>query len=122
MAIKTSNETKKVINLEPNLAAALCYAPFVGWVAAIVLLVLEKDKEVKWHAIQALMLAIAIMIVASLLSATFVLVVLSPIVWVGGMVLQLILVVKTYQKEKYRLPVLAEWTDKVVAGSPAVKS
>lgn len=122
MATKISGESKKVINLEPNLAGALCYAPFIGWVAAIILLVLEKEKEVKWHAIQALMLAIAIMIVASLLSATVILVILTPMVWVGGMVLQLILVVKTYQKEKYRLPVLAEWTDKVMAGSPAVKS
>jgi hypothetical protein len=36
-------------NLAPNIASALCYIPFVGWIAAIVLFIVEKNQEVRWN-------------------------------------------------------------------------
>jgi len=113
MAVKTS-ENKPAAGLEPNMAAALCYAPFVGWVGAIILLVLSKEQTVRWHAVQALLFSVAIMVVISIMRATIILLILSPIVWVAAMIVQLVLVVKTYQGEKVKLPGLGEWTDRLV--------
>ena len=48
--------TDTTTNLSPNIASALCYVPFVGWVAAIVLLIVEKNSTVKWNAVQSLLL------------------------------------------------------------------
>ncbi len=101
-------------NINPNVASALCYIPVVGWIAAIVLFIVEKNPTVRWNAIQALLLTAALMIVGFILGATIVLVFFVPLVWVAGIVLNLILAVKSYQGNAMRLPLLASWADKVV--------
>lgn len=101
-------------NLSPNVAAAACYVPLVGWVPAVVLLLIEKNPAVKWHAVQALLLTGLIWVTVLVLGATLVLALLTPLVWVAGLVVQLVLAVKSYQGEKARLPGLAGWADKLV--------
>jgi uncharacterized membrane protein len=107
MAEKTST------GLDLNIASALCYAPFIGWVAGVVLLIVEKNKSVKWHALHGLLLSLAVGVVAWALALTFILAILSPFVWVAGMILQLVLAVKVYQGETMRLPLVSDWTDKI---------
>lgn len=102
MAVKNSNSTT---NLSPNIAGALCYVPFVGWIAAIVLLIVEKNSAVKWHAAQSLLLMGFLWALALVLGAT--------IVWVVGLVLQLVMAVKTYQGQAMKLPVLGGLADKI---------
>ena len=101
-------------NLSPNVASALCYVPFVGWIAAIVLLIVEKNSTVKWHAVQSLLLMAAVWVVSFTLGLTIVLALLVPAVWVAGLVVQLVLAVKAYQGGTVKLPLLGNWTDKVV--------
>jgi len=91
-------------NLPLNMASALCYVPVVGWIAAIVLLVVEKNAAVKWNAVQALFLMGIIWALAMAVS----------FVWVAGLVLQLVLAVKAYQGETVKLPILRGWTDKII--------
>lgn len=110
MASKTQNST----NLSPNIANALCYAPFIGWIAAVVLLIVEKNASVKWNAVQSLLLNVAIFVVNLALGATIVLALLTPAVWLAGLVLQLVLTVKAYQGSAIKLPLLSGWTDKVI--------
>jgi len=105
---------KGVINMEPNSAGALCYAPLIGPVAAIVFLLLEKNQAVRWHAVQALLLTIGMMVATSALRITIFLGVFIPIVWLAGLITQLVLVIKTYQGQKIRLPYLGEWSDKLL--------
>lgn len=111
MAVKNSASST---NLAPNLAGALCYVPFIGWVAAVVLLLIEKNRDVKWHAVQSLLLGVAVLVVAFVLGATVVLAILVPLIWVAGLVVQLFLAVKTYQGARVKLPILGSWTDKVL--------
>ena len=46
---------KSALGLPVNTMAALCYVPFVGWMAAIVVLMLEKDTDLRWQAVQSLL-------------------------------------------------------------------
>jgi len=107
MAEKTST------GLDLNMANALCYAPFIGWIAAIVLLIVEKNKAVKWHALHGLLVSLAIGVVAWVMGLTIVLLVLSPFIWVAGLILQLVLAVKAYQGQTMRLPLVSDWADKI---------
>jgi uncharacterized membrane protein len=111
MATKNGNTTT---NLSPNVASALCYIPFIGWVAAIVLFIVERNQTVKWNAAQAVLLTLALWALSFVFGATIVLAILVPLLMVAGLVLNLVLAVKAYQGSMVRLPVLADLTDKVV--------
>ena len=101
-------------NLAPNLASALCYIPFIGWVAAVVLFIVEKNTTVRWHAVQSVLLAAVLWVLSIALGATIILALLVPLVMIAGLIINLVLAVRTYQGSTVRLPLLADWTDKVV--------
>ncbi len=57
--------------ISPRTATMLCYIPFLGWIAAIVVLAAErfrKDRSVRFHAFQGLYLFVAWLIVHWVLS------------------------------------------------------
>lgn len=98
--------------LENNVAAALAYLPIV----AIIWLVLEpysKDKFIRFHAIQSLALAVATFAVSVVLSFIpilgWILLLFLPL---GIFVLAVICAVKAYQKEKFKLPWLGDFSEK----------
>ena len=107
MAVKTST------SLSPNIASTLCYIPVVGFVAAIVLLIVEKNTTVRWNAIQSLLLGLGIFVLDLILGMTVVLALLIPIVNIAMLIVSLVLAVKAYQGTTVRLPLLGDWTDKV---------
>ncbi len=109
MASKTTST-----NLSPNVASALCYVPFVGWIVAVVMLIVEKNPSVKWDAMQSLLLSLVLMVLGFLLPITVVLIFLVPVLWVGGLILNLVLAVKAYQGNSLKLPVISGWADKLV--------
>src|SRR3989344_7491498 len=87
--------------------AAVCYFPFLGFIPAIVFLIIEKEPEVRFNAVQSL-LTFAAWFALSMLP------VLGGLATIGFFVLWLLMVVKVYQGEGLRLPMLAEWTDKIL--------
>ena len=48
------------------------------------------------------------------LGLTLILALLVPAVWVAGLVVQLVLAVKAYQGGTVKLPLLGDWTDKII--------
>ena len=96
------------------MASALCYVPFIGWVAAVVLLLVEKNPAVKWHAVQSLLLGVSLWVLLFVLGATIVLALLAPVVWVAVLITQLFLAVKAYQGATVKLPLLGNWADKII--------
>lgn len=110
MAVVNTNE--QMLPLET--ARAIVYMPFVGWIAAIVLFIVYKDREVKWNAVQALMVAGFSAAIITIISYMPILRIFAPLLWVATLILQLVLAVKAYQGNGWRLPILAEWTDKVM--------
>lgn len=95
-----------------NTAAALSY--LLGWVTGIVFLLIEKDSFVRFHAMQSV-LVFGLLTVASLVPIIGWL--LSPVLMLVGLILWLILMIKAYQGEKFSLPVVGEWAQKLL-GEP----
>ena len=102
-------------NLAPNVESALCYVPFVGWIAAIIFLILEKNAGVRFNAAQSLVLSLGSWLLMFLMGVTIVLALLTPIIWLGVLVIDVVLAVKSYQGKKVVLPVLGKWSEKILA-------
>lgn len=89
--------------LTPNTAGALCY--LLGFITGIFFFVTSKDRCVRFHALQSTMV-FGIGFVLSLIPFVGILVGLSMLVlWV-------LLMVKAYKGEKYKLPILGDIAEK----------
>ena len=113
---------KFLSTMTPQNASILCYIPFVGWVACIIMLAANRfreDREVRFHAFQGLYIFVLWLFVEQIF---------SPITRsVGGMhnvgsVLQLVVVgtwifmlVKTSQGTQFHLPILGELAERSVS-------
>jgi len=101
-------------NLPVNVASAICYLPFVGWIAAIVFLIIESEKTVRYNAIQALLVDLAMVVAPPVLAVTVILIPLVPIAWIGFLILNIVLAIKTYRGETIKLPVAEKWANLVL--------
>ncbi len=101
-------------NLDPKVESALCYVPFIGWIAGIIFLIIEKDSEVRFNAAQGLVLMIGIWVLFFILGVTIILAILTPILWLASIILEIVLAVKAYQGQKVVLPVIGPWAQKLL--------
>lgn len=99
--------------LSPNVAALLSYLGLI--VTGIIFFVLEKEsKFVKFHAMQAIVTfggLLALQIALGILIFTAFLI---PFVSLLGLILWIILMVKAYQGEMFKLPVVGELAEKQI--------
>ena len=109
MATKSKKVVKKTeevvaFGLSKNSASALAYV--FGWVSGLVFLLAEKkNAQVKFHAMQSLMFF------AGLTLISFVPVIgwlLSPLVWIAGLIGWLMSIYKAYNGEDFSLPVVGK--------------
>ena len=98
-------ETK--ISLPRNTMAALSYVLF--WLTGIVILLLEKDPFIRFHAMQSV---VTFGILTILIMVPFIGLVLSPAIMIVGFVLWLVLIFKAYQGEEFKLPVIGDFAKK----------
>ena len=98
--------------LEENVASLLCYV--LGWITGIVFLFLEpENKTIRFHAFQSILVFGVITILAIIFHNIPVLSAFMPwIIWVIGLILWIVLMVKAYQGEKYKLPISGEMAEK----------
>jgi uncharacterized membrane protein len=98
--------------LQPNVAGLLCYV--LGWVTGIIFLVIEKDNEfVRFHAWQSIVVFGALTVVSIVLG-------IIPIIgwivaWllsVAGFILWIILMIKAYQGQRFKLPIAGNIAEK----------
>ena len=109
-------ETKKTsTGLEENVASLLCYV--LGWISGIVFLILEKEnRTVRFHAFQSIVVFGFLTVAGWVLGA---IPVIRWFAWVPGLlgfILWIILMVKAYQGEKYKVPVAGDMAEKWAAG------
>lgn len=93
--------------LPKNTAAALSYV--LGWLTGIIFLLIEKDPFVRFHAMQ------SIIVFGALTILMFVPVIgwmLSPLLWIVGFILWLVLIFKAYQGEEFKLPFVGDFAKK----------
>jgi uncharacterized membrane protein len=103
------------LKMEQNIAAMLCYLGW--WITGIIFLILEKKNAfIRFHAAQSLVLFGFITVASWLIR-------LIPVVggFLGfitsalGVVLWVVLMVKAYQNENYRIPVASDLADVIVS-------
>ncbi len=103
---------KTSTGIQPNVAALLSYG--FGWITGIVFYLIEKDnKFVRFHAFQSMVVFGAATVLTIVL--TFIPVIgwaLIPIVYLVELVLWIVLMVKAYQGEKFKLPVAGDMAEK----------
>lgn len=97
--------------LDRNVAGLLCYV--LGFVTGIIFFVIEKDKYVRFHALQ------SIFTFGTLFILNYVLLAIPIIGWIGNIllapltfILWIVLMVKAYQGETFKLPVFGELAEK----------
>jgi uncharacterized membrane protein len=105
--VRNMPEKKTGTGLPVNLAAALSYV--LGWITGIVFLLIEKDRFVRFHALQSI-LVFGILTVLTLVPLVGW--ILSPVIWIVGFVLWLVLIYKAYEGEEFKLPWVGEFAKK----------
>ncbi len=102
---------KTSTGIQANVAGLLSY--LLGFISGIVFLVIEKEnKFVRFHAMQSTITSGALFVLQIVLSFIPFLVMLSLLVGLAGLALWIILMVKAYQGETFKLPVIGEIAEK----------
>jgi uncharacterized membrane protein len=123
--------------LAPNIAGLLCYV--AGWITGMIFYLIDKNNSfVRFHAMQSIIFSGALTIVQviisvvlphyyyydyydyggfTLLQFAWLISVINVLIWIFFGVLSIVLMMKAYQGQKYRLPIagrLAEqWTTRI---------
>ena len=103
--------------LSPNAAGLLCYLGW--WITGIIFLVLEqKNKWIRFHAAQSLVtfgtITVALIVLGwiPVVGAVF-----SSIISVAAFILWIILMVKAYHGEQFKLPWAGEAAERIISAS-----
>lgn len=108
------NQNKTQLGLTENFEAMLCYV--FGWVTGVIFFIIEKEsKFVRFHALQSILTFIGVMIIFAVLTVIPILgwligIVLTPVV----IILWIILMVRAYKGEMWKLPVVGDMAEKQV--------
>lgn len=92
--------------LKKNTSAALAYV--LGPITGVIFLILEKDKFVRFHAMQSIVVSVTMFVLQWVLGLTIVLLILVPLVGIVGFILWLMLIYKAWQGEEWEVPVLGK--------------
>ena len=106
---------KTSMGMEQNLEGLLCYV--LGWVTGIIFFIMEKDnKFIRFHAMQSIIVFGAIFVVDIILS---ILRVFVPFIWILTVllgiitfILWIVLMMKAYQGQMFKLPVAGDIAEK----------
>jgi uncharacterized membrane protein len=107
---------RSTTGLDANVAAALSYV--AGFLTGIVFLVLEKDSSfVRFHAMQSLIFFLGYAVVTSVLWALAwpLMLLLALPLWIVVIVVWVLLIVKAFQGERFKLPVIGDLAEQQVA-------
>jgi uncharacterized membrane protein len=103
MSEQPTNKTGS--GLQENVAGLLCYV--LGWITGIIFLLIEKDnKFVRFHAVQSIVVFGAYTVLVIVLNfVPLIGWIISTIVGILAFILWIVLMVKAYQGQLYKLPV-----------------
>ena len=104
--------TKSSTGLDENVAGLLCYV--LGWLTGLVFLLIEKDSEfVKFHAMQSVVTFLGLTIISFVLRwIPYIGRVIAPIIGIISMILWIVLMIKAYQGERWKVPIAGDFAEK----------
>ena len=104
-----------VLGIDENIEALLCYV--LGWLTGIVFLLVEKENQfVRFHAMQSLVVFLGLFVLSFVLGWIPIIGFLTVIIFPLGIILWILLMIKAFQGEKYKLPWAGDFAEKQVAG------
>ncbi|MGM0452900.1 MAG: DUF4870 domain-containing protein [Thermodesulfobacteriota bacterium] len=102
-----------VLGIDQNIEALLCYV--LGWITGIVFLLLEKENLfVRFHAMQSLVVFLGLFVLSFVVGVIPVLGLLTPIIFLLTIVLWIMMMIKSFQGEMYKLPWAGDFAEKQI--------
>lgn len=103
---------KSSTGMQANIAGLLCY--LLGIITGIIFYVIEKEnKFVRFHAMQSIIVSGALIVLNGILMFIPVIGwVLMPLVGLAGFILWILLMIKAYQGEYFKLPIAGDIAEK----------
>lgn len=113
-----ADQGKSSTGLQANVAALLAYT--LGLVTGLVFFLIEKDSRfVKFHAMQSIALSLVLFIASLILGfVPYIGIAAGALLNLAGLIIWVICMVKAYQGDWFKLPVLGDFAEKQ-AGGPA---
>jgi uncharacterized membrane protein len=116
----TSSGQKGELGLDENIAGLLCYAGL--WVTGLVFFLIDKRPSVRFHAAQSMVVFGGLQIADIILEELFVSIFrafslggfLLRVLQLLGLVLWILLMIKAYQGERFRVPIAADIADSLL--------
>ena len=103
---------KTSTGLEENVAGLLCYV--LGWITGLVFFLIEKEnKFVRFHALQSI-IVFGILSIAGIVIGWIPIIggIIGALIGLLSLVLWIILMIKAYQGEKFKLPWAGDLAEK----------
>lgn len=103
--------------LPRNILAAVCYLPipYIGWLAPVIIFLVEKDKFVRYHAAQSFVFMIAITIVTVVMVLSIILALLVPLMLLAAFLSELYMAYQAYLGKEYKFPKVGDFVTKQLA-------
>jgi uncharacterized membrane protein len=114
--------------MDENVAGLLCY--LFGWISGLIFLLIDKRAFVRFHGAQAIALNIAFVVVwigfwivtmvFGFITAMmhfpigFLMVFLLPVIAIGFIAIAILCMVKAYQHEKFKVPIIGNIVEKML--------
>ena len=108
MAAKTGTGLKK------ETAAALCTLLGPTLVVPVLFILLEKDEFVKFWAFQSIVVYLALFILNWVLILTVFLAILTPLVFILGLILWILMTYKAWQGDEWKVPFIGDLAVKLM--------
>ncbi|HTY45044.1 MAG TPA: DUF4870 domain-containing protein [Patescibacteria group bacterium] len=122
--METKDLGKTSTGMQANVAGLVAYA--AGWVSGLIMFLIEKDnKFVRFHALQSIIVFGALSVLGFALSLFFQIfimihlyfmfqffVLITKLLWLVAVILWIILMVKAYQGDTFKLPVAGDIAEK----------
>jgi uncharacterized membrane protein len=112
--------SEMTLNMAPNVAGLLCY--LLGWVTGIIFLVLEqKNKWVRYHAAQSIVVFGTLWVAGMILGwIPFIGAAFAVIIGLVGFILWIVLMVKAYNGERYKVAWAGDIAERIVVSSGTI--
>ncbi|HZD59162.1 MAG TPA: DUF4870 domain-containing protein [Anaerolineae bacterium] len=114
--------------IDPRLAAFLSYflSIFVSFLAGLIFFLIESENRfVRFHALQAMFFNAALIVISTALTILAVISIFIPVLGlllvaflglvfvIAAFILWIVLMVKSYQGEYYKVPLIGDWADRL---------